>query len=360
MLSKSFQLILNVLSIIVVSIMMAKAEAKETPVSTDSTCKTEQAVENKSLKPAEQKMQQISKASSFNEEEPSELAKSPCRDTAPSETPDEISETPKDSDAPSENDVEQSYDPSNLPSDDFSSLGELPGNQPSISNQDSHDINLTVQFGGTPSTSGESIPTPEPYLPTEPETGSPEPPIEPSRSEGNLTPFTQPITSRAKSKHQQKSKIIDKEKQSQSKKLRKKEKRSKHQSRKRSTQKADKLLTRKDRQKNNHYKKVKSHIRRTPLKPHRKPSIRDKSHRDKLPLIRQKHNAKKHRVKQQRKSIRPSRRKLGGNFKSNSKRFPKVRRYRTQFHPKVKQKLAPRRIVRPSVYRLQRVHKRHR
>jgi hypothetical protein len=355
------------LGILLLTGIMPKAIAKEVKAKNEAPiCPIEQVINKDDLKSSNQQQVNQKSEPSSQDRKPSTEDEESCQKSETSEadeTSDEPVGVPETSESlnTSDENLDQFATPVAPVSGELSNPGELNPSQPSISNQDSHDttLNFHVEFGSPPLGGGESFPLSDSPAPTEPEPTEPEPVVPPSE-DGSFNRPTQLSPARSKSQDKQNRRLKNnKEKHQKSKKLRKTNKDSKQKGQKRSRKTSDKALRRKMHRGDKSPRKIKSHTRQSPLKRKGTSLIRDKSHRDKLPLIHRKHRVQKLRVKGHRREFNPIRHPLLGkpsrrtHFRHSSpKRFPNTFRSRSQFRPRFRPQ------VRRTVPRLHRVHRR--
>jgi hypothetical protein len=343
MLSKQHLLILRILfGITLFWTTMPKAQAKEIKVnSTTPICAAEQTDNKDNLNPSTKKVQKTQKTQQSNQNEnTSEQDEDPCETLETSESAEMSDETvgePEASEVPTSEDSDRPSNPIAPSGDDLSIPDESNSSQPSISNQDSHNLNFSIEFGGASSGGDESLPTPEPS-PSEPEASSPKPPLAPPAASDS---FDRPTLLPPSPSEPQRTQI-DKSKSHKKKhhKTKKRHKRNKgfnHEQQQRSHQKLETPLT-------------------------------QKVHRGHKPRKRQ---VEMHRVKGRRmelhpipqhnlsKPIRRTYLRQGGFYPTSPKQLPRNFRNRTLFQPRFRPHSAPHRNFRPSVPRSHRVHRRH-
>jgi hypothetical protein len=362
-----------------------RAEAKEVKVTTETPiCKEEQVTDNAYLKSSAKKMQEISKSHSKNKD-----SESSGQDEVSCQTPeaDEVPETAKTSDAetvetPETSEVspdEDVVEPSNPYSNELSVPNEPNLPQPSVSNQDSHDLNFSIQLntgGGTSSDSSGSFPEPNTPLPTQPEASPPMPEANLPTTEGNFEQPPEPsrpdLKPPRKKPHKQKAEIEERNKP---KKPRKDDKASKRDRLNRRMNKPDRSPLQESEQVNRSERTTNPNTYRNPLKRIRDSETQDKRYRDRLPSMNRKPNVQKQRVKGHRSKLNPIRqRKMRTTIRPNLNRptdsspkiyMPRVHRQlphslknRPHLRPRVQQNMSPHKVFRPSAPRIHRIHRR--
>jgi hypothetical protein len=309
MLSKQYIIIpLRILFIVSATLLwhtVPRAEAKEAKVTTEApVCKKEQVVDNEYLKPSAKTMQEISKSHLQNKGGESsgqnaELCQTPETDEVPETAEinsDETVETPDNSGVSSDEDMVEPSNPIDPSNNEWSIPNDPTLTQPSVSEQDSHDLNFSIQMntgGGTSSDSGENFPEPDISSPNESEASPPIPEKPVPATEGSVEQPTKPHRphlkpQQAKPHHPKK----HKEKQHKVKKPHKNDKDSKHDYPKRPNHKTNKHSLKKSNLINKPVKKIEGD-HRNPIKHHQNSKVHDKSYRDRLPLIRRQPNAHK-------------------------------------------------------------------
>jgi hypothetical protein len=263
-----------------------RALAQEANVTTNSPICQEEQVEERYLKPSAKKMQKLSKPPQRDgDEENSEKNGEFCQ---PSETPKVTSEE-------SFNDFSTGTDPYA----DSAVTPEIPAApSPSISNQDSHDLNLNFSIhlnsgGGTSSDGNESFPESDSPSPTEPEstsdTGEVDLPATRNHSRKSSKFPSAHLKAPRKKLHKPKANKLEQHKP---RKLRQNNKLLKRDRLKRLHHKPNKPFLKKPNRINKPVQRIKT-IHRKPIKNFQNLKIRDKSYRDKLPPIRRKPNTRK-------------------------------------------------------------------
>jgi hypothetical protein len=348
---------------------MPKAIAKEVKAKDEAPiCPIEQVIKEDDLKSSANKQQTTRKfyPSSKDEESPIQDEEDCQKSETPEadETSDEsvgVPETSEPLSSASDENLDQLSSPVDPASSELSNPGALNPSQPSISNQDSHDthLNFHLEFGSPSSGGDESFPLSDSPAPTEPEPLAPEPEVPSSPSDGVKRP-TQFSPARSKSRDRKNRRFrSNKEERQKFKKLRKTNKNSKHKLRKRSHNTSDKALMRKMQRGNKPHRKIKSPTRQSPLKQKSTSLIRDKSYRDKLPLIHRKHKVQKLRVRKHQREFYPTHHPLLRKptrrthiRHSSPKRLPNTFRSRSQFQPRFRPQ------IRHFAPRLHRVYRR--
>lgn len=349
-----------------------RAEAKEVKVTTEApVCREEQVVDNKYLKPSAKKMQEIFKSHLKNKD-----GEFSAQDEEPCQTPeaDEVPETTERPGVSSDEDVVEPSNPINPYSHELSIPNEPNLTQPSVSNQDSHDLNFSIQLntgGGTSSDSGGSFPETDTPSPTQLEASPPMPETALPTTESN---FEQPpeLPRSPLKPHKPKA---DTEKHNKPKKLDKDGKASKHDRLNRRMNKPDKSSSKESNQVNKYERQTNPNTHRNPLKQIRDSETQNNSYQDRLPPMRRKPNAQRQRVKGRRSEFHPTRqREMRKTIRPNLnhppdsspkihtpsvlRQLPHSMRNRPYFHPRVRQNMSPYRVFRPSAPRIHRIHKR--
>jgi hypothetical protein len=323
---------------------MLNVQAKELKLNdTKPTCPAEQVVNQANLNPSANLVRVGRKNQLSNDNEDiSKQDEDPCEAPETSEaskTPNEIVEEPEDREMPASENSEWSSHPIDPFSDDPTIPDKSDSNQPTISNQDSHDFNLHIEFGGASSGGDENLSTPEYSSPSETEVSSPEPLQTRPSPPNNLDRPAQTPHSPSKTKHKQRHKTKShKQEQRTPKRLHEHDQSLSREQRKRSDRKAD------DRR-----LKQKTHRTPTPRK-RQEQTHQIKNHRKKL------HAPHRHSIN---KPIRETHLRQGGFYPTHLKQRPQILRRRTPLHRQLRQQISPARSLRRAVPRLHQIKRRH-
>jgi hypothetical protein len=374
MLSKSYRSILRILfGIILFWTAMPKAQAKEPKVNNITpVCAAKQIADKDNLDPSTQKAQTSQKTQQSNEDEDTfKQDRDPCKISETSESAEivEEPESSEESESPEETDSEDL----NQSSNPTAPAGNEPffpdgshSSQPSISTQDSHNLNFSIEFGGSSSGSDEIFPSPEYSSPSETKTFSPELPLPPSDTGESFEQPTQFLPSPTKPQRKQTHKSrFNKKEHHKAQKLIENDKSSKR--KRRSHKKPKNSSTHKADQDNKSSRKNKMRTRRNFLRQNHNARIRDiKSHR-KPPRTHRTNQVQKHQMRRNhtkfypiyQRSIKQIHTRFRRPLPTISRRFQHILRVRPQLHPRLRQHVTPRRAFRSSMPRLHRMHRRH-
>jgi hypothetical protein len=324
---------------------MVNVQAKEFKLNdTEPTCSAEQVVNQDNLNPSAKTVQVGRKNQLLNDNDDiSKQDEDPCEAPETSEaskTPNEMVEEPEDREMPASENSERSSHPIDPFSDDPTISDKSDSNQPTISNQDSHDFKVYIQFGGASPGGDENLSTPEYSSPSETEVSSPEPLQTRPSPPNSLDRPAQTPHSPSKTKHHKQGHKTESHKQEQRspKKLREHDQGVSREQRKRSDRKADD-------------KRLKQKTHRTPTPRKRQEQTHQiKNHRKKL------HAPHRHNIN---KPIGETHIRQGRFYPTHLKQRPHILRSRTPLHRQLRQQISPTRSLRRSVPRLPQIRRRH-